>query len=68
MDLNGQKIAFRFYEAEFAWHLQYGREKESWLHKGKEKSPRPAYALGELHKVAFADEPGFERLETNCVK
>lgn len=50
-----KKIAFCFYETEFAWCLQYGHEIESCLYKGKEKSPWPAYALGELHKVAFAD-------------
>lgn len=65
--LNGQRLRSASKRLSLCWSLQQSHEKESQLYKG-EKSPWPAYALGRLHKIALADEPGFECLQTNCVK
>lgn len=66
--LNGQKLHSTSKSLSLRRVSRTAMKRKSRLYKGKEKSPWPAYAPGELHKVAFADEPGFERIETHCVK
>lgn len=63
--LNGQKLHSASKSLSLRRVSKTAMKRKSRLCKGKEKSPWPAHAPGELHKVAFA---GFEQIETRRVK